>query len=70
MTDHEPFFDCPVDVRSAPNGDLEFHVTKRDGTVEIIPGPTGMKTVRSYVKATQPARSSFITIEIGPEEAP
>jgi hypothetical protein len=58
----KPFFRCPVVVTQRPDGSLEFHATKRDGTVEVIPGPPGVTRISTNVEIFQPEGSDEVHI--------
>jgi hypothetical protein len=58
----KPRFVCPVVAKRAANGNLEFHVTKRDGTVQIVPGPPGAASVESELVAFQPEGSDIVSV--------
>jgi hypothetical protein len=58
----KPYFRCPVAIKHTPNGGIEIHATRRDGTVEVIPAPPGMTTITSNVEAFQRAGSDAVEI--------
>lgn len=56
----------PVAIKRAANGDMEFHVTKRDGTVAIIPGPPGVTHLSAVPFATEDLATGQIAILFPP----
>lgn len=59
---NKPYFKCPLELKHRPDGTLEFHVTRRDGVVEIISGPPGVKQINSHIEALQRADSDEIDL--------
>lgn len=38
----KPYFECPVEVKNTPDGGCAFHITLRDKSVVVVPGPPGV----------------------------
>jgi hypothetical protein len=60
-------FECTVIATYVSNGRLAFHVLKRDGTVQIVPGPPGIANTYAAAKAWQEAGSDVVKLAfLGP----
>jgi len=68
-TPTRPFFRCRVVMTPGPQGSVKLHVHRRDGTIEVIPAPPGVKLSTVDLEATQAAGSDTITIHLGPVSA-
>jgi hypothetical protein len=60
----KPFYRCPVEIKPDARGNLEFHVTRRDGQIEVLPGPPGMTQITSNVEAIQREGSDDVEIMV------
>ncbi len=58
----KPYYRCPVEIKHNEAGDLEFHVTRRDGQVEVFPGPPGVTQITSNIEVFQPEGSDDVEI--------
>jgi hypothetical protein len=61
----KPFFRCQVVMSPGPKGSVKLHVHRRDGTIEVMPAPLGVKLSTVDVEATQAAGSDTVVIRIG-----
>jgi len=61
----KPFFRCQVVMTPGPNGSVILHIHRRDGTIERMPAPLGVKLSTSDVVATQAAGSDAIVVHVG-----
>jgi len=61
----KPFFRCQVVMTPGPSGTVQLHIHRRDGTIERMPAPLGVKLSTSDVVATQAAGSDVIVIHVG-----
>ena len=62
MPTNKPRFKCPFETKQQPDGTFEFHVTVRDGSKQIHPGPPGVTRITSNVEIYQPEGSDDVEI--------
>ena len=60
-----PFFRCQVVMSPGPQGSVKLHVHRRDGTIEVIPAPPGVRLSSVDLEATQAAGSDTVVIHVG-----
>ena len=61
----KPFFRCQVIMTPGPSGSVKLHVHRRDGMIEVIPAPLGVKLSTVDLEATQAAGSDTVVIRVG-----
>ena len=62
MPTDKPYFKCPFELKQRRDGVREFHVTRRDGTIEIIPAPPDLTHITSNIEVFQPEGSDQVEI--------
>jgi hypothetical protein len=60
-----PFFRCQIVMSPGPAGSVKLHVHRRDGTIEVIPAPLGVRLSSVDVVATQAAGSDTVVVHVG-----
>ena len=68
MLPHTPRFACPVELMRRTDGAVEIHVTRRDGTVQVILGPAGPQWLTATITALQPADSDEVQLRLSHAE--
>jgi hypothetical protein len=68
MPTDKPYFVCPIDVMRLPDGTLEFHITRRDGSVLTMPGPPAalFEQLSEATFASQPEGSDEVVFGTRP----
>ena len=61
---HTPLFACPVELMCRTDGSVEVHVTRRDGTVAVILGPSDLDWMTATIAAFQLEDSDEVQVVV------